>query len=171
MARTIKLLRHAKSDWDDAARSDIERPLADRGWSDIALVAEHMIEHQNGAAPSFVLCSPARRTRETLAGIIQVLTRDAEIRFEPTIYGAPTEQLLTLLRGIEPFRDSVLLIGHNPGIQALAVQLARPGEDADELALKYPTAGLATLEFDGDWADLAAGGATLKSFVRPRDLR
>jgi phosphohistidine phosphatase len=171
MAKTIKLLRHAKSDWDDAARSDIERPLAERGWSDIALIAEHMIEHQNGAAPSYVLCSPARRTRETLAGIVNVLTPAAEIRFDQTIYGAPTDALMTLLRGIDPSRQSVLLIGHNPGVQALAVQLAMPGEDADELAIKYPTSGLATLEFDGEWADLAAGSAALKSFVRPRDLR
>lgn len=171
MAKTIKLLRHAKSDWDDAARTDIERPLAERGWSDIALIAEHMIEHQNGAAPSYVLCSPARRTRETLAGIINVLTPAAEIRFEQAIYGAPTDALLALLRAIDPARQSVLLIGHNPSIQSLAVQLATPGEDADELAIKYPTAGLATLEFDGDWADLGAGTSTLKSFVRPRDLR
>lgn len=171
MAKTIKLLRHAKSDWDDAARTDIERPLAERGWSDIALIAQHMIEHQNGAAPSYVLCSPARRTRETLAGIVNVLTPSAEIRFDPAIYGAPTEVLLTLLREIDPSRQSVLLIGHNPGIQALAVHLATPGEDADELALKYPTSGLATLEFEGDWPDLAAGRTTLKSFLRPRDLR
>ncbi|MGN6607692.1 MAG: SixA phosphatase family protein [Jatrophihabitans sp.] len=169
-ARRLYLLRHAKSDWGDPGLADHDRPLNARGVRATGLVADHL--RAVGAEVDLVLCSTARRTRETWQGVRGGLHRDPEVRFEAAIYEAPPQRLLDLLRGIDDEHRAVLMIGHNPGTALLAHGLIAGG-DPDLLARLdegYPTAALTTLTFEGTWADLRPNAAQLEGFVRPRDL-
>jgi phosphohistidine phosphatase len=118
-----------------------------------------------------VLCSTARRARETFEGIASALGDDPEVRFEDGLYGASADALLARLQAIPEDVESAMLIGHNPSIESLALLLAASGNDLDRLRSKFPTGALATLTFDVPWAELAPGTATLTAFVRPKDLK
>jgi phosphohistidine phosphatase len=162
--RRLYLLRHAKSSWKEQGLADHDRPLAPRGRRAARALARHLRDE-----PELVLCSTARRARETLAGIEPALGR-SEIRLEPELYGAGPAALLERLREISAHVGSVMVIGHNPGLQELALLLARDG--STELGAKFPTGALATLAFRGPgWAELDRGAAELVEFVRPRDLK
>jgi phosphohistidine phosphatase len=166
--RTIYLLRHAKSSWKTGL-PDHERPLAPRGRRAAKAIRRHL--QDQGIQPELVLCSTASRARETLERIEPALGGAADVRIEPELYGAGADALLDRLRSVPDAAGSVMLIGHNPGLQLLALDLARPGPELRELEEKYPTAALATLAFRGaSWRDLEPGVAQLAGLVRPRDL-
>jgi phosphohistidine phosphatase len=166
--KRVYLLRHAKSSWKGRGVPDHDRPLAPRGRRAAKAIAGHLLER--GIEPELVLCSTARRARETLERIEPVLGTPV-VRFEPELYGASAGTLLDRLRAVEDAVDSVLLIGHNPAVQQLALELAHPTHQLRELEAKFPTAGLATLVLPGaSWRALAPDGADLTEFVRPRDL-
>jgi phosphohistidine phosphatase len=117
-----------------------------------------------------VLCSTAQRARETLERIDPALEA-ATVRFESELYGASASGLLERLHGVPDGTGSVMLIGHNPAIELLALDLARPSPLLGELEAKFPTAALATLELPGPrWRRLERGTAELVGFVRPREL-
>ncbi|TVR99028.1 MAG: histidine phosphatase family protein [Rhodospirillales bacterium] len=169
--KTIYLLRHAKSNWDDPSRDDIDRPLSKRGRRDAKAMAEHLV--REGIQPGQILCSPARRTRETLERMEQGLNAAVPVRFEKAIYHADATALLRRLRRLSEVLASVMVIGHNPALERLALMLVDSGEAAarDKLATKYPTGALATLAVDIEhWRDLVPGAAHLRAFVRPKDL-
>jgi phosphohistidine phosphatase len=118
-----------------------------------------------------VLCSTATRARQTLEGIEPALARGAT-RVEPALYGAAPADLLNCLHEIAPRVRSVMVIGHNPGLEELALLLARDGPNVRDLEAKFPTGALATLAFQGPgWSALDRGMAELIEFVRPRDLQ
>jgi phosphohistidine phosphatase len=167
--KRLDLLRHAKSSWDDPGLADHDRPLAPRGRRAAGLIAEHV--RREGIAPALVLCSSARRALETLEGIARAFDGEVPIEVERDLYGASQRELLERLRRIPDATPSVMLIGHNPAIHALALSLAGNGPDFETLALKYPTGALATLTLEGSWEALGPGGAKLAAFVRPKDLR
>jgi phosphohistidine phosphatase len=166
--RTLFLLRHAKSSWDARELTDFNRPLARRGLDAAARIAEHM--RDNGIAPEVVLCSPAVRAKETLAGLGDTVGV-ARVETVRDMYEANESDLLAALHHVESAVASVLMIGHNPSIQRLALLLAVRGQRLDELRAKYPTAALATLEIGSkDWRHLHMGDAVLAAFVKPREL-
>jgi phosphohistidine phosphatase len=166
--KRVYLLRHAKSSWKVGGVPDHDRPLAPRGRRAAKAIAGHLLEE--GIEPELVLCSTARRARETLERIEPVLGTPV-VRFEPGLYAASAGMLLERLHGVGDAVGSVLLIGHNPAMQLLALDLAGPAPESRELGAKFPTAGLATLVFPGSsWRALAPGAAELTEFVRPRDL-
>lgn len=167
--KRLFLLRHAKSSWDEPGLRDHDRPLAPRGQKATELVAGHL--QRAGIRPELVLCSSARRTRETLDGIRPALGDQAEVRIEADLYGASAPELVDVLRGVADEVESVMLIGHNPGIEDLALRLARPGPEVEHARAKFPTAALATLELEGSWRTLGPEGAELATFVKPKDLR
>lgn len=167
MTRYVHLLRHAKSSWKDTHLDDHDRPLAGRGRRASKAIARHLREQ--GIDPELVLCSTARRARETLEGLEPALG-NGTVQVEAGLYAATADQLLERLRAVPDTVGSVMMIGHNPGLQQLALDLARPGRERHELEEKYPTAALASLAFAGGWHDLGAGTAQLVAFVRPRDL-
>jgi len=115
-----------------------------------------------------VLCSPSARTRETLKRL--GVGDGAEVRIEDELYGASADELLAVLRDLPDELDSVMLIGHNPGIEDLTIRLASEGEELARVREKFPTAALATLELDTSWRGLAPGGAELVAFVKPKEL-
>ena len=168
MSKRLYLLRHAKSSWKQPELADRERPLAGRGRRAAKAIARHI--RQQGIAVDLVLCSPSRRTCDTLDRIESSLA-GASVRYEAELYAASSDGLLEVLRGVPDGIASVMLIGHNPGLEDLALEIARPSPERRDIEQKFPTGALATLEFDGPaWRDLAPGAARLVGFVRPRDL-
>lgn len=170
MEATIYLLRHLKSSWDEPGLADRDRPLAPRGRKAGKKLARHLREA--GVRPELVLCSPAVRTRETLAAVRSALGKP-ETRFLPELYAAAHDELLAALRGVEPGVRSVLLVGHNPGLHDLALALAGRGdeESCERLREKLPTGALVTLSFRaGSWIELMAGSGRLLDYVVPREL-
>jgi phosphohistidine phosphatase len=168
MGRRLYLLRHAKSSWESPALADHDRPLAARGRRASGVMGEHFRSQR--IAPTLVLCSSAARTRETLERIRPSLGDGIEVRIEDGIYGASAGELLDLLHGVTPGVESVMVIGHNPALQELALLLAATGSQLERLSDKFPTAALATLTFAGCWGELAGGTAELVAFVTPREL-
>jgi phosphohistidine phosphatase len=166
---TLHLLRHAKSSWADDRLADRDRPLAPRGERAARRLAEHL--RQQRISPSKVLCSTARRARDTLALVAPAFGPGTEVSLEDGLYAASGESLLRRLRRVPAGTESVMLVGHNPGLQDLAVTLARGGAELGRLATRYPTAALATLRLrDGvTWPDLGPGDADLAGLVVPRD--
>jgi len=166
--KRIYLLRHAKSSWDDPGLADHDRPLAPRGRRAAAALARHL--RAETGRPELVLCSSALRARQTLEGLREVLG-DAEVLVERSLYAADSDELLERLHRVPAAVGSAMVIAHNPGLQDLAVDLVALGPDIGRLREKLPTGGLATIECEGSWDDLAPGVGTLVSLVVPRDLR
>jgi phosphohistidine phosphatase len=170
----LLLLRHAKSSWEDTRLPDRDRPLSKRGRR--AAAAMRTVMRDLGLNPDVVLVSPSRRTLETLAALEPW---DETPLVEPmeTLYLATAPQLLAALQEIAETVRSVLLIGHNPGMHELAVQLAKgrsqPGveEAARRLVESFPTAALAEFSTAGPWRQTIEGSGQLVRFLRPRDLR
>ena len=169
--RQLFVLRHAKSSWDDPALDDHERPLAPRGRRAVKLLADHVrAEH---IEPTQVLCSSARRTRETYDGVAP----GGELLIEPGLYGASSEDLIERLRQVPESTRSVMVIGHNPALQTLVLRLVEgnaaksDGPYLADVQRKFPTGALATLSFDCAWSQLTSGRARLAGFVRPKSLR
>jgi phosphohistidine phosphatase len=131
-------------------------------------MAEHL--RRKGIAPELVLCSPSRRTRQTLTRIAPGLGENADVQIESELYAASAADLIEVLHGVPDEVESVMLIGHNPGIQDLALSLARGGSEIARVRSKFPTAALATLELNGSWRELAPGSAELMSLVKPKEL-
>jgi phosphohistidine phosphatase len=166
--KQLFLLRHAKSSWDDPALSDHDRPLAPRGRRAAKVVAGHL--RRSGIAPDLVLCSSERRTRETLERIASSLGGETSVLVERELYGATEGELLERLRRVPETVRCVMMIGHNPGIERLALRLAGGGAELAKVERKYPTGALAALVFEGGWGELRPQAAELVEFVRPKDL-
>lgn len=169
---TLSLLRHAKSSWKNPALPDRERPLNARGMGDAPVMGRAM--SKRGIDPELILCSSARRTVDTLALVLPELKIEPEVVYDDALYHASPDQMLDMLRNLQPGARSVLLVGHNPEIQALALGLigAGPKELRDRLAEKYPTGGLAVINFTaGLWSSVDVGSGSLSLFLAPRDIR
>jgi phosphohistidine phosphatase len=121
--------------------------------------------------PALVLCSPSLRTRQTLEAIERSLGEACSVEVAPELYGASERELLERLQGVPEPVGSVMLIGHNPSLQQLALLLASRGADLPKLGEKFPTGALATLVIDSEsWDTLRPGDAELVDYVAPRDL-
>jgi phosphohistidine phosphatase len=169
--KTLYLLRHAKSEWGNPALDDHDRPLNARGERAAAVMGVHFA--QQDYQPSLVLCSSARRTRQTLDSLLPHLPGPPELVIEEGIYLASCGQLLTRVQEIDDGQSQVLLIGHNPGIADLARTLAGSGERASlrRLSARFPTAASAACGFDLQrWRDLAPGSGHLLAYATPKDL-
>jgi phosphohistidine phosphatase len=169
--RTLYLLRHAKSDRGDTDLSDIDRPLAPRGRRDAPAMAAFMRERDY--RPDLILCSPSARTRETLALLQPALGSDLRTEFDRKLYLGSPDVLLRRLRDVDETIASVLVIGHNPGLERLAAALA-PRGDRRALARmreKFPTCGLAVIHLHIDrWEQTDLGAGTLTDFMVPAGL-
>jgi phosphohistidine phosphatase len=168
--RRLMLLRHAKSDWPGMI-ADFDRPLAPRGRQAAPAIGQYL--KAQGLVPDASLVSPARRTQETWGLVSEALGADVPMRVEAGIYEAYPEHLLALVRAAGPEVRSLLIVGHNPGLEELAAELAGSG-DAEQLKRmqgKYPTCALAVIVFDGDdWASVAPGEGHLDRFVTPASI-
>ena len=170
----LLLLRHAKSDWSGNV-GDHDRPLAPRGRKAAPRIGAFM--RKKGYLPAAVLCSTAERTKQTLELVLPALRADPKVQYDQSLYLAEWPALLRAVQSAT--RDTpLLLIGHNPGIEQLAIALAFQPQDPatqarlENLKQKFPTTALAVLDFDADgWEGVKPGTGRLTDFVRPRDLR
>ena len=179
-ARKLVLLRHAKSAWPDVP--DYERPLARRGQRDAPLMGRWL--RSAGHVPDQVLCSTARRARETWQLAQAGLGATPAVSFDDAVYQGSAGQLLDVIRRAPPVARTLLIVGHDPAIPELALTLAAATSPAslqavsgaappavlDGMRAKFPTAAVAVFEVTGNWDQLGPGMARLTSFVTPRDL-
>ena len=165
----LHLLRHAKSE-RDAATEDHERKLSRRGREAAQRVGESLPAALG--ALDLVLCSPSRRTRETAELVLAGFAAPPRILYEEGLYLAGRAGLLRRLQRLEESADTVLLIGHNPGLHELALALAAPGSPGYPAlaAGKFPTAVRASFAIDGKWTDLARSRHALSDYVTAKSL-
>jgi phosphohistidine phosphatase len=167
--RRVYLLRHAKSSWKDRSLADRDRPLSGRGKRAAKAMAAHI--EADEVRPDLVLCSPARRSRDTLARVEAAFRGQVEVRIDEALYAASEAELLAHLRKLPPQVHSVMIIGHNPGLADLALALASEGADRTRIKEKYPTAALATIDLAADdWTAIERGSGELVAYLRPGDL-
>lgn len=173
--KTLTLLRHAKSGYDDPLLRDFDRPLNARGRQASMVIGKWLRKAQDkGEMPDFdhVAASPAVRVRQTIDGVETGMRSRLAPIYETRIYLSSSATLTELVAGFADHREHALLVGHNPGLEDLLLELVPPGGGLrSEAELKYPTATLARLDLDIDrWAQVDGGRATLTHFIRPRDL-
>lgn len=166
--RRLLLLRHAKSD-RPAGVPDIDRPLDARGREAAPRMGAYLASE--GLHPDLALVSPAKRTRETWEAVAASLGA-VPAQIVETIYEAPPASLLEAVRAAPDSAETLILVGHNPGMEALADRLVGAGPRAarSRLAQGFPTAALAVIEFDADSWGAIDGDGRLERFVRPKDL-
>jgi len=166
--KTLGLLRHAKSDWDDMSLRDFDRGLNERGRRGAAVMGGHIREH--GVHWDLLLASPAERVKRTL----DATRLHIPVQWDEHVYLADSDALMQALRDVEDDPAAVLLAGHNPGLQQLVFDLVSPEHENalfDTVTEKFPTATFAVLELAIErWAECVPGCGTLVHLTRPRDL-
>ena len=169
--KRLSVLRHAKSSWHEPQLDDFDRPLNERGRTAARRMGREF-EHR-GKRFDCVIASTAARVRETIEGVQEKFDFQVPIRFEPGIYLAGVDTLLSLVRELPDDVRAPLLIGHNPGMHELIIGLSR--DDKHDLrrsvAAKFPTAGFATIKLPADkWSDVEPGIGEIAELIFPRDL-
>lgn len=169
MSRHLLIMRHAKSAWDTDAPTDFERPLSNRGKRDAPRMGEWM--HTQGLKPDHVVSSPAGRAKKTASLTCKALDiPKSEINLDQHIYGAVLNDLLTVLREQPRHASTVLLVGHNPGMDELVSYLWGDDIQLPSDGNLMPTATLAHLIMPDDWSTLEYGCGHLCSIIRPKEL-
>jgi len=169
--RRLLLLRHAKSSWSEPGASDHERPLNRRGQEAAPRIGAYLARH--GLIPDHVLCSTARRARETWDLVAAEAPAAPPPTFTERLYDASPRTLVDVFRHAEPAAKSLLVVAHNPGLQEAATALIASGdlEDRERLREKLPTGGLVVIDFAiPEWSKLHARSGRLERFVVPRML-
>jgi len=167
--KTLTLLRHAKSGWDDPVARDFDRPLNPKGQRAAAMMGRHM--RAEGLEFDHVVASPAARVVETLAQVATGYGSDLAPHWDQRLYLASAATLLDMIHELPAGAGRVLFSGHNPGLEELVLLLCADNALRDSVEVKFPTASLAEMRFDiADWRDVKPGKAELLRFTRPRDL-
>ena len=160
--KTLYLLRHAKSSWDDAKLADFDRPLNERGRTAAAFMGALM--RSRGYVPDVILSSTAVRALQTTAIVSDAAKFEGKSLLEPQIYEASTGRLIQIVSEIADQYRSALLIGHNPGFESLAAWLTGSFES-------MPTAALAVITLKIErWSELDGSCGKLVEIVRPKEL-
>jgi phosphohistidine phosphatase len=160
--KTLYLLRHAKSSWDDPNLADFDRPINQRGIAAAHFMGELMAG--NGHIPDEIVSSPAKRAIQTATLLKESAGFNAAIRLDERIYEASPHTLFQVISELRENADPVLLIGHNPGFEGTVAYLTGT-------MVPMPTAGLAVIEFDIEkWSDIEAGIGTLIDVIRPKEV-
>lgn len=170
--KRLTLLRHAKSDWDDPVARDFDRPLNRRGERAAMLIGQFAAQRQMRF--DMLVASPAVRVVQTLETFFAGYGERIDAGWDRRVYLASAPTLVDVLRGLPDNVESALLAGHNPGLEDLILDLV-PDDGVnplrEDVEAKFPTASLAVLDLAIDrWADAGENSATLRSFIRPRDL-
>lgn len=169
--RRLMLLRHAKSDWSEAGARDQDRPLNRRGREAVPKIAAYIA--RNALIPDHVLCSTAKRARETLELLAAGLPQKPAAEFSERLYAAEPDAILELVRTTPRAIHSLLVIGHNPGLQQAALLLIASGDvdTRERLHEKLPTAALVVIDIAADdWRKVHPHGGRLDRFITPELL-
>lgn len=160
--KTLLLLRHAKSSWDEPGLKDFDRPLAGRGKRDAPRMGEALRER--GPLPDHVLSSPAQRAKSTMKAFIKAAGVGITPQFEEGIYEASSAELMKIARRLPDASRCALMVGHNPGFEDMVGRLTGSFE-------RMPTAALACIEFDIErWEDIEDGRGKLAWLLTPKQL-
>ena len=166
--RRLVVLRHAKSAWPEGVPDHL-RPLAPRGRRDAPAAGIALAE--TDSLPDLALCSTAVRARQTWELASAEWGTPPPVRYEPGLYAADVPELLDAVHQVPPEVETLLLIGHNPGLEELVLELAGDSLDdaLDEVRVKFPTSAIAVLAWHGStWQELAPGTALLTGLTVPR---
>lgn len=169
--KILTLLRHAKSGWNDPVARDFDRPLNRRGRKAAQTIGQEM--RARHLSFDRVVASPAVRVVETISDVVDGYGRPIRPDYDERLYLAPVTTLLDVIRETNDEVERLLIVGHNPGLELLAMFLTRDDGNGlrDEVAIKYPTATLAEIKLPVDgWTDVDEGIGHLQTLVRPRDL-
>lgn len=161
--KTLLLLRHGKSSWDDPRLEDFDRPLNERGVDDAKLMGKYA--RRNKVQPHLILSSPATRAKSTIELFVPAAGLENTLVYDERIYEASARRLLQVISGLDDSHQIVLLVGHNPGFEDLCERLT--GE-----ARKVPTASLTCIGLDIDkWSAPKGGKGKLKWRMTPKKLK
>ncbi len=168
--KILTLLRHAKSSWDGSAATDFDRRLSKRGHKAARTIGREL--KAQGLGFDAAIASPAARVVETVEGLSDGYGSAIQPVFDPRVYLGSVATLMAVVQEADDSAERLLIIGHNPGLEALAMLLTRDnGGLREEMAAKYPTATVAEIRLPVDhWRDAAAGSGELARFIRPRDV-
>jgi phosphohistidine phosphatase len=167
--KRLYLLRHAKTE-PHSPEGDHERELTERGRADAALMARQIA--RRGYSPELILASSSRRTMQTLEIVLPHLSPTPEARLEPALYLAPANSIFQRAGAVGGATHAVLFIGHNPGMEDLALQLAGDSDLGTRVAEKFPTACFAAFQSDAaTWTAALRGRWTALDILRPAELR
>ena len=161
--KILLLLRHAKSSWKDKYQRDFDRPLNDRGKKAAETIGQYI--RKEGISPELVLSSTAVRARQTTDIVLRAARLQSELRYDERIYEASPSRLMEVISQIDEKLSSVLLVGHNPGMEELLNLLTASSEH-------MATATLAKIRLDGadKWTRIAAGKGNVDLIIRPREI-
>lgn len=160
--KTLLLLRHAKSSWDDSSLRDFDRPLAPRGERDAPRIGKAL--RKRGTSPDLIVSSPAVRAKATIKAVIKAAKLDVDPQFDEAIYGASSAELMRVIRRLPDSSSRALLVGHNPGFEDMVGRLTGLHE-------RMPTASLACIEFQiARWDDVDDGKGKLAWLLTPKQL-
>ncbi len=169
MSRHLLVLRHGKSDWDTNATSDFERPLAKRGERDAPRMGQWLKKQK--LLPDLIVSSPALRARQTSEKVCEAMgVKDKHITWDDRIYAATEGELMRFLAECPKKTKTVMLVGHNPGLEDLVAYLAGKGLEIPADGKLLPTAAVAHLKMPDDWCDLKEGDGQFVSITRPREI-
>lgn len=170
--KTLGIFRHAKSDWNDARLRDFDRPLNARGRKGAAIMGRHIVDH--GISWERIIASPAVRVAQTIEFAAEAVGTNPVPNWDRRVYLASSATLLDILREQDGDPASILLIGHNPGLEDLIFDLVPDDGSSplrDIVEEKFPTAAFAVIELDiARWSDIDDNCGHLKHLTRPRDL-
>jgi phosphohistidine phosphatase len=168
---TLILFRHAKSSWDQLKLKDFDRPLAVRGKKAALQIAARLARQD--LVPELVLCSAARRTRATLELALGKWKKRPTLKYSEDLYMATPKALLSAVRAAPAEVGRLMVIDHNPGLEAFALELVGSGDPRawSAMAIKFPTAAFAVITFGAtSWSAVGSGKGRLVDFVTPRQL-
>ena len=169
--KRLAILRHAKSSWAEAGMDDFDRPLNDRGRQAARRIGEELETRK--LKFDLVLASAAVRVRETLAGAGERYEFGPDVRFDDELYGASEEMLFAVIRALPEKMQSVLIVGHNSGLELIVAKLARDDGRGlrDRVENKFPTAALAVIDLRTErWEDVKRGTGEIVELILPREL-
>ena len=159
--KKIFFLRHAKSSWSDFSLKDFDRPLSTRGIQDAELMGNYFKAKKIGL--DVIISSPSKRTKETLDHFFS--SNISEIEYEKSLYHAHLEDVLEVITSSLEEIDTIMIVGHNPSMHEVTEFLS------GDFLPKYPTCGLASLTYEGEWKSVRSNSCELDSFKMPRELR
>lgn len=167
----LLLMRHAKSSWSEQGMDDFDRPLNERGHMTGDEMSIYLAKCY--PLPDQIICSNAQRTRETLGHLLKAYRHPMTVALSRAIYEASYASIMQLIHDVDETVQTLMVVGHNPGIEEMAFALCRDGEAKafERLNSKYPTAACAHLTIDvAKWSDLTRGSAFLKDFISPKTI-
>ncbi len=165
--KTLIILRHGQAKNAGISEHDHNRTLTERGQEEALGAGETLAEHK--FTPNYVLCSTATRTRETLEQLQHSFTEPLEVEYSPKIYNASDVELLTQIAKIKNDINTLLVVGHNPGLYQLSLILAKEGDKQmhNNLQMNFPTCALVVINFEGSWQNILNSRSKLVLFSTP----